>query len=95
VRGRPLAGGLALAVLVSGLAIWGGTGLARVWRLQREMQTLERDLVTLRSRTQELSQTVERLRHDPAFIEKIAREELGWVRPGDTVLKLPSPSPPR
>ena len=33
---------------------------------------------------------MERLRHDPAFIEKLAREEFGYVRPGETVLKFPS-----
>ena len=34
--------------------------------------------------------TVERLRNDPAYTEQLAREELGWVREGDTVLKFPS-----
>jgi cell division protein FtsB len=32
---------------------------------------------------------VDRLRTDPAYIEKLAREELGYVRPGETVLKFP------
>jgi cell division protein FtsB len=35
-------------------------------------------------------QTVDRLRNDPHYIEKIAREDLGLVRQGDTVLKFPS-----
>jgi len=51
---------------------------------------MERDLVTLRARTDELTKTVERLRSDPAYIEKLAREELGYVREGETVLKFPS-----
>ena len=32
---------------------------------------------------------MERLRNDPAYIEKLAREEFGYVRPGETVLKFP------
>ena len=34
------------------------------------------------------------LRNDPAYVEKLAREELGMVREGETVLKFPSQPPP-
>ena len=56
---------------------------------------MERDLVTLRARTEELTRTVDRLRNDPAYIEKLAREDLGYVREGETVLKFPSQTPPK
>ncbi len=62
----------------------------KVSEMRREMDTMERDLVTLRARTDELTRTVERLRNDPAYIEKLAREDLGYVREGETVLKFPS-----
>jgi cell division protein FtsB len=58
--------------------------------MRREMETMERDIVTLRARAEELSRAVEQLRNDPAYIEKLAREELGYVRPDETVLKFPS-----
>jgi cell division protein FtsB len=45
--------------------------------------------VTLRARTEALTRTVDRLRTDPAYIEKLAREDLGYVREGETVLKFP------
>jgi cell division protein FtsB len=32
---------------------------------------------------------IKRLRHDPALVEKIAREELQYVSPQDTVLIVP------
>jgi cell division protein FtsB len=51
---------------------------------------MEREITTLRGRTEELTRTVERLRNDPASIEKLAREEFGMVRPDETVLKFPS-----
>jgi cell division protein FtsB len=85
-------GGAALAVLTLGLGVYGGNQVLRVTHLRREMETVERDLVTLRSRADELSRTVERLRHDPAYMEKLAREEFGYVRPDETVLKFPSGS---
>ena len=85
-----LLGGAALAALTLSLAVYGGNQVLRVTHLRREMDAMERDIVTLRARADELSRTVERLRHDPAYIEKLAREELGYVRPGETVLKFPS-----
>jgi cell division protein FtsB len=51
---------------------------------------MEREITTLSTRTEELTRTVEGLRNDPAYIEKLAREEFGMVRPDETVLKFPS-----
>ena len=85
-----LLGGAAVGLLVVGLAVYGGNQVLRVTHLRRELETVERDIVTLRARADELSRTVERLRNDPAYIEKLAREELGYVRPDETVLKFPS-----
>jgi cell division protein FtsB len=86
---RRLLGGAALLVVVSALSIYGITAVIRVSHLRREMETMERDLVTLRARTDELSRTVDRLRTDPGYIEKLAREDLGYVRDGEIVLKFP------
>ena len=98
LAGRPLPRRvvvLALAVLaVGGLAV-GGNGMMRVWQMQREIAAFEADITRLRIQTQTLAQTVERLRNDPLYIEKLAREDLGYVRPGESVLKFPSQSPPR
>ncbi len=92
---RRLLGGLGVVLVAAGLAVYGGNGVVRVWQVQRELETLERELGALRARTRELSDTVDRLRNDPLFIEKAAREELGMVHPGDTVLKFPSQPPNR
>ena len=86
---RRLVGGAALLVIVGALSIYGVSAVLRVSHMKREMESLERDLVTLRARTQELTKTVDRLRTDPAYIEKLAREDLGYVREGETILKFP------
>jgi cell division protein FtsB len=85
-----LLGGVAGALLAVALVVYGGSALARVVSLQREVETVERDILSQRARADALARTVERLRNDPDYIEKLAREELGWVREGDTVLKFPS-----
>jgi cell division protein FtsB len=86
---RRLVGGAALLVVVGTLSIYGVSAVLRVSHMKREMESLERDLVTLRARTEELTRTVDRLRSDPAYIEKLAREDLGYVREGETILKFP------
>ncbi|PYN22836.1 MAG: hypothetical protein DMD99_15810 [Candidatus Rokuibacteriota bacterium] len=79
-----------MVVLAIGLAVFGVKESVRAWQMRRDMQTVERDLTTLRSQQEQLSRTVDRLRTDPLYIEKLAREEMGMVREGETVLKFPS-----
>jgi cell division protein FtsB len=79
--------GLLLVTVV--LTVYGTRAVLKLSAMRREMDTMERDLVTLRARTEALTKTVEQLRNDPASIEKLAREDLGYVREGETVLKFP------
>jgi cell division protein FtsB len=53
------------------------------------VETLEREVGALRVETARLTADVDRLRTDPDYIEQIAREKLGLVKPGERVLKLP------
>jgi cell division protein FtsB len=80
----------AVAVVVLCLAGFGASGFMRVSRLNEEIQSLQRDLVSLRSQSEALAKTIECLRSDPLCIEKSAREELGMAREGETILKFPS-----
>ncbi len=87
-----LTGGLAL--VMAALLTYGGTSLVRAWQMKHEVEALERELRDLRAETERLTRTVDRVREDPAQIEKIAREELGYVRKGEKVLKFPpTPNP--
>lgn len=87
-------GTVAMVVLAVGLAVFGVKESVRAWQMRRDMQTVERDLTTLRAQQEQLARTVDRLRNDPLYIEKLAREEMGMVREGETVLKFPSQSSP-
>ena len=57
--------------------------------MKREVDGLEREIAALRAETDRVSASVARLRSDPDAIEQIAREELGLIKPGERVLKLP------
>ena len=83
-----------MVALAVGLAVFGVKESVRAWQMRRDMQTVERDLTTLRAQQDQLARTVDRLRNDPLYIEKLAREEMGMVREGDTVLKFPSQGSP-
>ena len=64
--------------------------MLRVMAMQREIAVLEAELSRLRAQTATLMLKVDKLRNDPHYIEKLAREDLGYVREGETVLKFPS-----
>jgi cell division protein FtsB len=87
---RRLAGGVIVVLIALGLAVYGSSSLLRVLQMRAEMEAMEKDVAALRRQTDQLAATVERLRTDPSFVEKLAREDLGLVREGDTVLKFPS-----
>lgn len=84
----------AVAVLALGLAVFAGRNAITLWRMQREIEASERDVARLSAQQKKLEEMAERLRNDPAYLEKVAREEMGMVREGETILKFPSQSPP-
>ena len=80
--------GLILALLF--LARAGSESYAGLAELAEREAELEIDLEETRLRVDRLSpQGVELLQDDPVVLERLAREELGLVRPGDTVVVLP------
>jgi cell division protein FtsB len=93
---RPHPGWLVAGVLALLLvaAVFGDSGILHLWRLRGEMEALHRDVQSLEAENERLSRAITELRHDPSAIERIAREELGLVRPGERVLRFPrSPRP--
>ena len=60
---------------------------------------LETRIEETQSRIDHLKVRIERLRTDPGTLERLAREDLGMVRPGDVVIELPldpgTPQPAR
>jgi len=88
VRPR-VVGGAVVLLLFAGLTVYGWQGVVRLRQMREQLQSLERENVTLRRDAERLAQIIDRLRNDPAYLERIAREERGMVRPGETVLKFP------
>jgi cell division protein FtsB len=87
-------GTIAMVVLAVGLAVFGVKESVRAWQMRRDMHVAEREVEALRAKQADLTHTIDRLRNDPLYIEKLAREEMGMVREGETVLKFPSQNSP-
>ena len=77
-----------LFVALLGIAAWKGSRDLSAAR-ERE-RLLETRIEDTRGRIDELRGRIDRLRSDPGTLERLAREDLGMVRPGDVVIELPS-----
>jgi cell division protein FtsB len=49
-------------------------------------------IAATRAQSERLRVRIDRLHHDPGMLERLAREDLGMVRPGDVVIELPEPA---
>ena len=63
-------------------------GLSRLQELRLEEERLSRELTELSHEISSLQEEKRLLQKDQAYLEKVIREELGLVRPGEMVYKL-------
>lgn len=98
-RPRPKGSGLKAGKVVwlaLGIALWGvaytlfgAGGMVGVYRAEAEIRELEERVLEAEETNRELRAHIDAVRNDPDEIERIAREQLFLVRPGDTVYLLP------
>jgi cell division protein FtsB len=85
--GRGLLGLLVLVMIVHD--VFGTHGFLAMRRTQNEITKVKADLDQLTRENATLEQEVKDLKSDPALIEKIARDDLGLARRGDTIIRIP------
>jgi cell division protein FtsB len=56
-------------------------------RLQRQQREAEAVAYSLALKNQKLRDHLDRLEHDDRYLEKIARERLGMIKPGEIVYR--------
>ena len=78
--------GMCLLLLLA--LFFGEMGLPRYFSMREHAQQLERDIHEVQRTTVMLRGEIDRLEHDPARIEQLARERLGYVRKGETVYQV-------
>ncbi|HXV83997.1 MAG TPA: septum formation initiator family protein, partial [Candidatus Binatia bacterium] len=60
-----------------------------LWRLKAEKAKLDQENFRLQKENEGLRQRISKLRNDNFYLEKIAREELNLVRPGEIIYRFP------
>jgi len=71
------------------LATFALRGWQDVSRARARERALAADVAATEARIAELRRRIERLKGDPVTLDRMAREELGLVSPGDVVIVLP------
>jgi cell division protein FtsB len=90
---RLAAAGLVVAVLAFlPYQVYIRSGLRHTIALRRDLIALHAHNQELAAENERLAREAEALRADPAAIERVARDELGWVRGGEVVVDLSSRS---
>jgi cell division protein FtsB len=79
---------VALAVVGAYLFLSGEDGFVRVRAKKEELVQLRQRVVTLETQNDSLRHRLWQLDNDVDYIEKVAREEFGMVRPGESVYRL-------
>ena len=68
----------------------GDRGALHLWRLRAEKARLDEANYRLQKENETLRQRISKLRNDDFYLEKMAREELNLVRPGEVIYRFPS-----
>ena len=87
---RPVLGATVLLVLAL-LAIAGLKSSRDLEAARSRERLLEKRIAETRAESERLRVRIDRLRQDPGMLERLAREDLGMVRPGDVIIELPAP----
>ncbi len=87
--------GLALIAIlvVIGVAAVFAPQIGRYQELRRREAALQEEIRLEQEILRHLQEQQQRLLTDPRFVEKVAREELRYVKPGETVFKFVDDDP--
>lgn len=80
--------GIAALVACAVSAVVGSGGVVELRHLQAQQVAAEAEAFALAQRNARLREHLDRLTHDDPYLEKVARERLGWIKPGELVYRL-------
>lgn len=88
---------IAVAVLAVSLFVhvmFGANGMVVYKQKRADYETLRKQIVEVQKENDRYTQRVQDLKSDQTAIEKEAREQLGYAKPGEYVYVPPSPAKP-
>jgi cell division protein FtsB len=84
---------LTLALGLALLTMFSHRGLYQTYRLRNERLRLEQENSRLAAENERLARTIDRLHHDPVFIQDLIRKELNYVKKNDIIFQFPPENP--
>jgi cell division protein FtsB len=81
----------ALACWVAVHVVMGDNGMLTYLNKRAEARSLEQEIRGLEAENQRISAEINALKSDPQRVEKEAREQLRYAKPGEVVYTLPEP----
>lgn len=82
-------GFLGLLMLV---AVWYLPLIQQNERMRKEILRFDGQIQRQEDNGRQLKASVEALQHDPRAVERLARERLGFAKPGETVIRFEAPA---
>ena len=83
-----LLGSVAVLALFAFFAVFGSRGVIHLRLLQAQQEHAESVAFDLAQKNHDLREHLRRLESDDAYLEKLAREKLGWIMPGEVVYRV-------
>jgi cell division protein FtsB len=90
-RNKVLVVAAVLAGVLSLASVADARGFRRYLKLRQDVEALQERNRALAQQNEALLREINALRKDPAALERAAREELGYVKPGELVFHLEAP----
>jgi cell division protein FtsB len=83
-----------LIVILAYHVVFSANGMLAYQRKRGDRLKLRQDVLRLQQENERIARTVRELKSDPKAIEREAREQLRYARPGEVVYVAPEPPPP-
>ena len=82
-----------LAIQVAWHVVFGANGALVYQQKRTEYRKLQQETDQLQQENQRLQERIQSLKSDPKAIEKEAREQLRYAKPGEVIYTVPAPPP--
>jgi cell division protein FtsB len=93
-RGKLATAGVALlALLLAAHVVFGTNGMVAWGQKRAQHRELQKHIGELQKENMRVSERIEKLKTDPEAIEKEAREQLRYAKPGEVVYTMPEQRP--
>lgn len=79
---------LLLLAVVLGIVVWYLPLIQRNERMRKEVLRLDTQIQKEEETSKQLKASIDGLHNDPKAVERLARERLGYAKPGETVVRF-------